>query len=137
MGLAVQVIFVSVLAHTCAATDWEGIIAQEKPHSFRRHAVHLAPTILQQPRGLIWDWLVGGSQGVNTTPRPDQRPGDRQDEAGSSTGDLTGTWILGYPAYRAHWAPNSVPGVINYGYPQGSNGLLHPWWPAVYPYVQK
>merc|ERR1712212_1073647 len=129
--LAVWVIFLSVLASapTCAATDREGI----KPNQFRQHAVHLAPAIIHQPRGLIWDWLLGGSKG-GPPPRPAQRPGDRQDE--SSTGDLTGTWILGYPARKLHSVPNRVPGILN-GYPQGSNGVLHPWWPAVYRYVQK
>merc|ERR1711990_631738 len=125
--LAVWVIFLSVLAsaRSRAATDREGI----KPNQFRQHAVHLAPAIIHQPRGLIWDWLLGGSKG-GTTPRPAQRPGDRQDE--SATGDLTGTWILGYPARRLH----SVPGLLN-GYPQGANGFLHPLWPAVHHHVQK
>merc|ERR1719249_564124 len=107
--LALWVIFLSVLAsaRSRAATD--------------------------QPRGLIWDWLVGGSKG-GTTPRPAQRPGDRQDE--SSTGDLTGTWILGYPARRLDSVTNNVPGILNI-YPQGSNAVLHPWWPAVYHHGQK
>merc|ERR1711935_126498 len=132
--LAVRVIFLSVFAcaHTRAAAYREGI-AQDKPDPFRRHTVHLAPAMIHQPRGLIWDWLVGGSNG-GTTPRPAQRPGDRQDE--SSTEELTGTWILGYPARRLHLVPNRIPGIIN-GYPQGSNGVLYPWWPAVYHHVQK
>merc|ERR1712227_184943 len=122
--LAAQVIFLSVLACALArvATHRE-TFDQDRPDQFRQHAVH--PAVLHQPRGLILDWLVGGFQQGSTTPRPVRRPGDKQDE--SPAGDLTGTWILGYPARRLH----SVPGLFN-GYPQGGSGLLHPWWPAVH-----
>merc|ERR1712203_686867 len=105
--LAVQALFLSVLAcaHARVATHQESF-DQDRPDQFRQDALHLAPAVIHQPRGLIWDWLVGGSKG-GTTPRPVRRPGDRQDE--SPTADLTGTWILGYPARRLH----SVPGLLN------------------------
>ena len=88
-----QALFLSVLAcaHARVATHRESF-DQDRPDQFRQDALHLAPAVVHQPRGLIWDWLVGGSKG-GTTPRPVRRPGDRQDE--SPTADLTGTWILG------------------------------------------
>merc|ERR1719264_1783555 len=91
--LAVQVIFLSVLAcgHARVATHQESF-DQDRPDQFRQDALHLAPAVIHQPRGLIWDWLVGRSKG-GTTPRPVRRPGDRQDE--SPTADLTGSWIPG------------------------------------------
>merc|ERR1712018_8316 len=126
--LAVQVIFLSVFActHARVATHRESF-DQDRPDQFRHHAVH--PSVLHQPRGLILDWLLGGTQG-GTTPRPVQRPGDRQDEA--PTEELRGTWILGYPARRLHLDLDH----LNV-YPQDTSGFLNPWWPAVHRHVQK
>merc|ERR1712203_574930 len=118
---AVQVILSLLIgAYSC------GVLLTESRQ--QNSALHIPSPIAPQPRGFFWDWLSDRTKG-DSTPAPAQRPGDRQDE--SSSADLTGTWILGYPARRLHGIPQSAPGILN-SYIQGSNGVLQPWWPAVY-----